>query len=57
MAAGSHASTRKQRSERNSDCAVSGKTENEGNSVVPTIGFEYHVIERFSIGAELGVER
>jgi hypothetical protein len=45
------------RSERNSDGAVFGKTESDGNSIVPTIGFEYHMLERLSIGAELGVDR
>jgi hypothetical protein len=29
----------------------------EGHSIAPVAGFQYHVIERLSIGAELGVDR
>jgi hypothetical protein len=39
------------------DGDVFATTEREGHSIVPSIGFQYHVIERFSVGAELGVQR
>jgi hypothetical protein len=47
--------------ELRSDLTSTGTTfrtsETEGHSIVPTIGFQYHVIERLSIGAEVGVDR
>jgi hypothetical protein len=29
----------------------------EGHSIIPALGFEYSIVERFSIGAEIGVNR
>jgi hypothetical protein len=31
-------------------------TEVDGHSIAPTVGFQYHFMERLSIGAEVGVE-
>lgn len=32
------------------------RSETEGYAIAPTLGFQYHVIERFTVGAEVGVE-
>jgi hypothetical protein len=29
----------------------------EGHSIIPALGFQYNIVERFSIGAEIGVNR
>jgi hypothetical protein len=34
----------------------SGSSTAEGHSIIPTLGFHYNIMERFSIGAEIGLD-